>query len=136
MSEQVVVYDGECRFCNWSVRRIQRLDKHGQFVCLPRQARDIELRFPKLADSDFNTGLRLIIDTDEIHVGADAVYEIYRRMPPFQLLTWLYRVPILHTLFVAAYAFIARNRNRLGHVPCDAEACTMPYGTRYTPANE
>ena len=136
MSEQVVVYDGECRFCNWSVRRIQRLDKRGQFECVPRQAQGIELRFPKLADSDFNTGLRLIIEADEIYVGADAVYEIYRRMPPFELLTWLYRVPGLHALFGAAYAFIARNRHRLGRVQCDAEACAVPYGARQAAPNK
>ena len=128
--EQVVVYDGECRFCRWSVGRIQRLDRRGQFEYVPRQAQDIELRFPRLADSDFNTGLRLILDTDEIYVGADAVYEIYRRMPPYHLVAWLYRVPILHWIFRAGYAFIARNRHRLGRVECDVEACTVPYGAR------
>lgn len=130
MSEKVVVYDGECRFCIWSVRRIQRLDKERQFEYVPRQVPDIEVRFPRLADSDFNTGLRLILNRDEIYVGADAVYEIYRRMPPFHLVAWLYRVPLLRGLCRAVYAFIARNRYRLGRVPCDEEVCTVSFGER------
>ncbi len=130
MSEKVVVYDGECRFCIWSVRRIQRLDKERQFEYVPRQVPDIEVRFPRLADSDFNTGLRLILKGDEIYVGADAVYEIYRRMPPFHLVAWLYRVPLLRGLCRAVYTFIARNRYRLGRVPCDTEICTVSFGER------
>ena len=46
----VVVFDGECRFCTWSMNRIQKLDKQNLFAYLPRQAPGIEERFPKLAD--------------------------------------------------------------------------------------
>ena len=68
----VIVYDGECRFCLWSVGRIRR------FEYLPRQADGMEERFPVLARSDFNTGLRLICADGQVDVGADAVYQIYR----------------------------------------------------------
>ena len=81
----VIVYDGECRFCQWSVRRIQGLDDTSRFEYTPRQANEIEKRFPSLAQSDFNTGLRLIEETqgnEPVHVVADAVYQIYRSLPP------------------------------------------------------
>ena len=48
-----IVYDGECRFCLWSL---------GRFEYLPRQIAGIEERFPILTSSDFNTGLRLVHD--------------------------------------------------------------------------
>ena len=130
MPDQVIVYDGACRFCQWSVRRMQRLDRGDQFEYLPRQAEGVETRFPRLAESDFNTGMRLVVDTDEIYVGADAVYQIYRRMAPFHLVAWLYRVPILHGFFRACYTLIARYRHLLGRVECDADVCDVPYGER------
>ena len=126
----VVVFDGECRFCTWSMNRIQKLDKQGQFAYLPRQAPGIEERFPKLADSDFNTGMRLVVTDDQIYVGADAVHQIYRRMPPFQLVAWLYRVPILHWVFRSGYALIARYRHLSGRVTCDTSACDLSFGER------
>ncbi len=123
MEELVIVYDGECRFCQWSIRRIRKLDRSDQFEYLPRQSDGVEKRFPQLIESDFNTGLRLIVETEDIHVGADAVYEIYRRMPPFHLVTWLYRLPVLGGFFQWCYSLIARNRHMFGRVECDTGVC-------------
>ena len=111
MEKPIVVYDGECRFCIWSVRRMKKKDKRCQFDYLPRQTQGIEDHFPKLASSDFNTGMRLVVDKEDIYVGADAVYQIYRRLPPFHLFAWLYRVPVLNLVFRAGYALIARYRH-------------------------
>lgn len=130
MEEQVIVYDGACRFCLWSVGRIRRLDVRGQFEYVPRQADGVEARFPKLAASDFNTGLRLVLRRDTVYVGADAVYEIYRRMPPFHRVAWLYRVPGLHRVFRMGYALVARSRHLFGRVACEAGTCGTPYGDR------
>jgi predicted DCC family thiol-disulfide oxidoreductase YuxK len=124
MREQAIVYDGECRFCLWSVSRIERLDRQQQFEYLPRQSGEVEERFPFLADADFNTGLRLIVDRENVYVGADSVYQIYRRIPPFHLVVWLYRVPILYGFLRACYTFIARNRHRFGRVECSEGTCS------------
>ena len=126
----VIVYDGECRFCDWSVRRIQKRDRRRQFEYLPRQSPGVETRFPVLAASDFNTGLRLIDADAKVFVGADAVHEIYRRMPPYHLIAWIYQVPVLRQLFRVGYALVARNRHRFGRMECDTALCTVPYGER------
>ena len=126
----VIVYDGECRFCDWSVRRIQKLDRRRQFEYLPRQTPGAETRFPVLAASDFNTGLRLIDVDTRVFVGADAVHQIYRRMPPYHLIAWIYKVPVLRQLFRVGYSLIARNRHRFGRMECDTELCAVPYGER------
>ena len=84
----VIVYDGECRFCLWSVGRIRRFDRNGRFEYLPRQTAGIEERFPVLSSSDFNTGLRLIHAGGQVDVGADAVYQIYRRASSLAPVRW------------------------------------------------
>ena len=121
----IVIYDGECRFCQWSVRRIRKLDRAGLFEYLPRQAPEVDERFPQLAESDFDTGLRFIRDGGEVRVGADALYEIYRRLPVYRFFAWVYRLPILRQLFRAGYAFVARNRYRFGRVECDTGSCAV-----------
>ena len=110
-----IIYDGECRFCQWSVRRIRKLDRRRQFEFAPRQTEGLDQRFPVLTESDFNTGLRLI-DAEAVYVGADAIYQIYRHLPPHNLVAWLYRVPPFTQLARLGYAIIARNRHRFGLV--------------------
>jgi predicted DCC family thiol-disulfide oxidoreductase YuxK len=125
MSDPVIIYDGECRFCQWSVRRIRKLDRRRQFEFAPRQTEGLDQRFPVLTESDFNTGLRLI-DAEAVYVGADAIYQIYRHLPPHNLVAWLYRVPPFTQLARLGYAIIARNRHRFGLVECDTGACAVP----------
>jgi predicted DCC family thiol-disulfide oxidoreductase YuxK len=80
-SRPVVVYDGACAFCLRQVERIRRRDRAGVFEFVPRQTAGLEQRFPKLAEGDFNTGMRLVHRDGSVSVGADAVYEIARRPP-------------------------------------------------------
>jgi predicted DCC family thiol-disulfide oxidoreductase YuxK len=129
-----IIYDGQCRFCLWSMRRIRKFARDGQFEYLPRQQPGLEERYPILAQSDFNTGLRLIHPDGTVHVGADGVYEIYRHLSPFHLVAWIYRLPLCRQVFRLGYALIARNRHRFGRVPsdpgCTDDACTLSFGEK------
>jgi predicted DCC family thiol-disulfide oxidoreductase YuxK len=124
-SRPVIVYDGECPFCQRQTQRIRQRDWAGVFEYLPRQTPNIEQRFPKLVQEEFNTGMRLIMRDGAILVGADAVYEIARSLPVWRWFAWLYRVPVLHGLCRMVYAWIAANRQRLGR-SCDDDACKVP----------
>ena len=75
-----LVYDGDCSFCRRWVDRIARRDRSGTFEFVARQTEGLTKRFPKLVEGDFNTGMRLITSDDAIHVGADAAYQIVRRL--------------------------------------------------------
>lgn len=119
-TQSVIVYDGSCSFCRRQVSRIQRWDKRGRFELLARQSAGIEDRFPRLAEAEFNTGMRLIEPDGRIFVGADAVYHIARALPFWRAFAWLYRVPGIHALARWAYAWVAARRLRL------AEACELP----------
>jgi predicted DCC family thiol-disulfide oxidoreductase YuxK len=122
VARPVVVYDGECPFCRKQIARIRCRDTSEQFEYVPRQNPTLIDRFPALGKSDFNTGMRLVLPCGQIHVGADAVYEIARRLPFWRWVAWLYRVPILGTVSRATYGWIAANRQRLG-TSCDEQAC-------------
>ena len=64
--------------------------------------------------------MRLITPDDVIHVGADAAYQIVRRLRYLRRIAWLYHVPGIHWLTRAIYAWIAANRQSLGG-KCDEE---------------
>ena len=120
----VVVYDGQCQFCQRQVRRMKQRDADQVFEYLPRQTEGLEQRFPRLSDGDFNTGMRLVRPDGSVIVGADAVYQIARRLKGWQRLAWLYRVPVLNWIFRWAYGWIARNRYRLAK-KCEDGVCEV-----------
>lgn len=120
-----VVYDGECPFCLKQIARIKRRDCNGAFEYVSRQTDGIELRFPKLAEGDFDSGMRLVHSDQSISVGADAVYEIARRLHGWRRLAWLYRVPIIQGVLRGVYGWIAKNRYRLAKT-CERGTCELP----------
>jgi predicted DCC family thiol-disulfide oxidoreductase YuxK len=120
-----IVYDGQCRFCLGQIERIRRRDRGGVFEFLPRQSPELEQRFPQLAGDDFNTGLRLVDQGGKVHVGADGVYEIARRVPLWRSAAWLYRVPGLRQIFRGMYGLMAKNRYRLAGRCEEGDACRI-----------
>jgi predicted DCC family thiol-disulfide oxidoreductase YuxK len=123
-NQGVIIYDGACPFCLKQVARIQRRDPGRIFEYVPRQTPGLEQRYPRLAEGEFITGMRLVHPDGRISVGADAVYGIARRLRPWRYAAWLYRVPGLRQLARAAYAWVAANRQRLGR-SCDDGACRV-----------
>lgn len=109
-----MIYDGECSFCIVQVGRIRRWDRGGLFEYVPRQEPDLERRFPGLAVGDLSKGMGLVDSDGRIHVGADAVYQIARRLPVWRRLVWIYRLPVAHGVARLVYRWIAANRQSLG----------------------
>ena len=120
-----LVYDGHCSFCRRWVARIAHGDRSGTFEFVPKQTAGLTERFPKLDEGDFNTGMRLITPDDVIHVGADAAYQIARRLRYWRRIAWLYLVPGIHSLTRSVYAWIAARRQSLSG-ECDDGTCTPP----------
>ena len=121
-SRPVVVYDGQCPFCLKQIERIKRRDTAGVFEYLPRQAEELHQRFPKLAENDFETGMRLVHTDASISIGAEAIYHIARRLKGWKYLAWLYRLPILKGVLRAGYAWVAQHRYLLAK-NCDDGKC-------------
>ncbi len=124
LTRPVVVYDGECPFCLKHVANMKRRDPGGAFEYQPRQAQGLDRRFPQLTKGDFNSGMRLVHQDGSVSVGADAVYEISRRLRGWKYLAWLYRVPVLQTVCRSTYAWIARNRYRFAK-KCEDDVCEV-----------
>jgi len=122
----VIVYDGRCAFCRRQMERTQRLDRgRGSFEYLAAQSPDLLQRFPQLTGADFNSGLRVVLADGSVHAGADAVYQMARRLPVWRRLAWAYRAPGVGWLARRVYAWVAANRNRLAG-RCDDGCAVRP----------
>lgn len=117
-----IIYDGACNFCLRQMDRIRRGDRDQAFEFVPYQSPDVAVQFPQLAATDFSTGLRIVLPNGTVRRGADAVYEIARRMPGRRWLAPLYQVPGLKQLARFGYGIIARNRYRLAG-KSDSQSC-------------
>lgn len=109
----IVVYDGECPFCQKQMDWVRARDRQERFEFVPSQAPDLVQRFPVLEGEDLDSGLRLLPPDGLVYSSADAVYEIARRLPRWRWLAWLYRVPGLRALARSLYRWIAAHRHAL-----------------------
>ncbi len=135
-AKPVVVYDGECSFCLRQVERIKQRDRSAQLEYVPRQSPGLDKRFPRLADSEFSSGMRLITPGGEILVGADALYRIVRLLPVWGNIAWIYRLPGVNTLARMAYRWIAANRHRLGRSSVETSRSAALDADEQTPTSK
>jgi len=99
-------------------------DRDQVFEYVPRQMKGLEDRFPRLAEGEFNTGMRLVHMDGSIDVGADAVYGIASRLPGWKSLAWVYRLPVLNSICRFGYGLIAKYRYKLAR-RCDNDVCEI-----------
>ena len=123
------MYDGNCAFCKRQVDRLRSWDKRDRFEYLPHTTPGIEERYPALGPSgprglDIERGMILLTPSGEIHIGADAVQQIMRRLPPFNLLAPLFHVPGVRGLARRIYGWIARRRYQFSG-NCEGGTCEV-----------
>jgi len=129
-----IVYDGQCRFCQRQMAWITRRDRGGAFEFIPSQTPGLLERFPTLAGEDFNTGLRVVLPDSDLRKGADAVYEIARRLPRWRRIAWVYRLPGVRQLSRVIYGWIAARRYTLAG-RCDQSCAASPSTRQSTDLN-
>ncbi len=123
--QMVIVYDGDCAFCQRSIAEIRRRDRDGLFLYIPRQTPGIESQYPQATEGDFDTGLRFIDPAGDLYIGADAIHQIVSRLPVWRRFAWAYRFPPLRILAKWGYGWVAANRMKLSHYCSQDAACTV-----------
>ena len=126
LGKGVVLYDGDCGFCQQSVRLLKALDwlrlLHFQsardVANLP--ASEVPLDPQKMLDE-----MHLLTpDRRAVYAGFTAFRWISWRLPLTAPLAVLLYLPGVLPLGSRAYRWVARNRFRL--VPCAQNACAVP----------
>jgi predicted DCC family thiol-disulfide oxidoreductase YuxK len=108
----IVLFDGECNFCNATVQKLIRLDRKSRlkFASLQSAAGQRILREHGLPPEGVNS--MLLLDNGILHQRSDAVLRLLRRIGgPVSVVSFLQMIP--RPLRDAAYNFIARHRLKI-----------------------
>jgi len=105
----ILLFDGECKFCNFWVGLIQRKKAQHKFIYLALESKEgKELRFAHKVDLSIDSVL--VIDSDKVYDKSSAAFKIAHTLGGFWNLTfvfWLIPKPLRNWL----YDLIAKNRH-------------------------
>ena len=114
--EGLILYDGVCALCNWSVRLVLKHDRNARFRFAPLQgetARAVLTRHPQISAGAQSVLLVRAFDTpyETVLQRSEAALAILDRLGGFwRTWTWLRVLPL--RVRDAAYDFVARHRYR------------------------
>jgi predicted DCC family thiol-disulfide oxidoreductase YuxK len=122
----IVIYDGQCRFCRASVARLARWDRGRRLSFMSLHDPQVASRFPQLTYEQLMEEMYLIDRRGRIHRGAEAFRHFTTRIPRLFPLAPLLHIPFTLPFWRWAYRQIARRRYQLfGKTAerCDNETC-------------
>ena len=111
IEKPLLIYDGDCNFCQRLVQRWQRIT--GDRVdYVPFQ--EAAPRFPQIPQERFEASIQLVLPSGEIFEGAEAVFRTLAVVPGRGRGLRFYRkIPGFAWLAEAGYRWISRNRKTI-----------------------
>ena len=105
----VVVFDGDCKFCRFWIRRWKSVTGD-QVEYVPYQ--EAAPRFPEIPEAEFRRAVQLVLPTGEVFSGAEAALATLAQPPGHQRTLAMYRrIPGVRPITNLAYRFIAHHRD-------------------------
>lgn len=121
--KDTVLYDGHCRFCLASKKRLEaRVGPRLEWLSFREP--EVLVRFSSLSAKALEESLHLVTVEGRVYSGAEAVVQVLARRPLFRL-ALVYYVPGLRQLADAAYRFVARSRFRWFGARCADGQCAL-----------
>lgn len=109
-----VFYDDACAFCTRQVRRLARLDRAGRFRWVPRTSAEANALAARLPPGALDTAMHCLTPDGRILSGAWCFRHLAMRLPWLALGAWVLWLPGAMPVAAAVYAWVSRNRYRLG----------------------
>jgi predicted DCC family thiol-disulfide oxidoreductase YuxK len=123
--QAIVLYDGACRFCQFSVRVLTRLDWRHRLHFQSARGKELPASDIPLIRGRVLEAMHLLTpDRKRVHAGFGAFRWIAWRLPLTVPLAPLLYVPGIPWLGSKVYHWVAKNR--FGLVPCRNGTCRVP----------
>ncbi len=113
--QNYLIYDGDCGFCDASIRLAARYDREGHFRFIPSQSlTPAQLARLGLRHADCAGAVQVVTPAGTVLAGAHAINQFLRqRRPGAMLVRLLEALPPLLLIELALYRLVARHRQRL-----------------------
>jgi predicted DCC family thiol-disulfide oxidoreductase YuxK len=85
----------------------------GALEILPCRSAPRRLHFAQITEEQCMTAMQLVLPDGRVLAGADAVPELFARIPHWQWVPGLFSLPGMRPIARRAYAWIARNRMKI-----------------------
>jgi len=121
---RTVIFDGDCGFCQRSIRLGKRLDWLGKIEWVARLSPGVKDRFPRLNDEETQNRMVSLGPDGKALGGFYAVRDIARHLPLTFLPALLLYIPGVPLIGVPVYKWIAKNRHRFAGA--SGETCERP----------
>ena len=127
----VVIYDGQCRFCTAQVSRLSRWDSQGRLAFVSLHDPLVAERYADLSHEAMMREMYIVDRTGRRHAGAAALRYLSRRLPRLWILAPMLHIPFTLPLWQWAYQQVARRRYQIsGANDCENGACAVHFGEK------
>jgi predicted DCC family thiol-disulfide oxidoreductase YuxK len=110
----IVLYDGDCGFCRWSVNWALRRDRDRRLTATPIQSTTGEFLLGDLKPDERLREVHVINDDGSRSSGGAAVKEVLTALPTSRALARV--VSVSPRMTQLGYRFVARNRSLFGRL--------------------
>ena len=123
----VVIFDGDCNFCQASVRQLYRLDALGRLAFISLHDERVAERYPDLTYDQMMEQMYIVASSGVRYGGGDAVRYLSRRL----VLLWP-AAPFLHIpgtarLWRWLYKQVAKRRYKIAGKRCENDVCSVHF---------
>ncbi|MCA9132117.1 MAG: DUF393 domain-containing protein [Planctomycetales bacterium] len=131
----VVIWDGQCRFCRTQVERLRRFDWAGQLAYISLHDPRVAERYPDLGYQQMMDQMWLVCSDGRKYGGADAGRYLSRKLWTLWWLAPLLHIPLSMPLWRWLYQRIAERRYRLSGGQCDPDGtCHLHQASANSPS--
>jgi len=129
-SKDVVIYDGQCRFCTSQVENLRRLDWWRKLTFISLHDPRVTQRYPQLTFEQLMEQMYVATPEGKLFGGAEAVRYLSRKLPSLFWLMPLMHIPFSLPLWSWMYGQIAKRRYKLAGKVCDGDTCAIHFGPK------
>lgn len=124
-NSDIVIWDGDCRFCRKQVERLAWFDATQSLSYMSLHDPRVAERFPQLSHEQLMAQLWVIRPRGQIFGGADAIRYLSLRLPLLWPIAPLLYIPFSLGLWRWLYRQVAARRYRLAGRDCNSESCHL-----------
>jgi predicted DCC family thiol-disulfide oxidoreductase YuxK len=125
MKHDVVLYDGECKFCIGQIAHLRRLDRAGRLRFVSLHDPQVAIDYPDLSYDQLMEQIWVIDPRGGRHGGAYALRYLSRVLPLLWPLAPMLHIPGLMPVWSWIYRQIARRRYRIAGRHCEGGTCAI-----------